>query len=192
LLPTGVALRDIREQLFEAAQRVLVRDGPNALTSRSLTTEAGVAKGVLHRHFADFDDFLVGLAQRELARIADRGELLWAAAGIGTVATNITSALTDLFGPVLIGLVGLVIARDELRSRLRAAGSVGLPVASEAAGIVASYLGAERVLGRIPADVDIDTLAAMLVGAAHLFASGRDGLPLDDDLIARCASCLLT
>jgi AcrR family transcriptional regulator len=189
-LPTGVALRDIREQLFEAAERILIRDGPNALTSRSLTTEAGVAKGVLHRHFADFDDFLVGLAQRELARIADRGELLWAAAGIGTVATNITTALTDLFGPVLVGIMGLVISHDELRRRLRAAGSVGLPVATEAAGIVSSYLSAERILGRIPAGADIDTLAAMLVGAAHLFAAGRDGLPLDDDVIERYTASL--
>nr|MDQ6938034.1 TetR family transcriptional regulator [Actinomycetota bacterium] len=54
-MPTGVALRDAREQLFHAAERVLLRAGPNALTSRAVTTEAGVAKGVLHRHFADFD-----------------------------------------------------------------------------------------------------------------------------------------
>jgi AcrR family transcriptional regulator len=190
-LPTGVALRDVREQLFVAAERILVRDGPNALTSRSLTTEAGVAKGVLHRHFADFDDFLFELARRELARIADRGELLWAAAGIGTVATNITSALTELFGPVLVGIVGLVISRDELRRRLRAEGSVGLPVATEAAAIVSSYLGAERVLGRIATDADIDTLAAMLVGATHLFACGRDGLPLDDEVVTRYVTTLL-
>jgi AcrR family transcriptional regulator len=54
-VPTGVALRDVREQLFGAAERVLLRDGPSALTSRAVTDEAGVAKGVLHRHFADFD-----------------------------------------------------------------------------------------------------------------------------------------
>lgn len=57
-MPTGVALRDVREQLFDAAERVLLRDGPSALTSRAVTAEAGCAKGVLHRHFADFDAFL--------------------------------------------------------------------------------------------------------------------------------------
>jgi AcrR family transcriptional regulator len=48
-VPTGVAIRDVREQLFDAAERVLLRDGPAALTSRAVTDEAGVAKGVLHR-----------------------------------------------------------------------------------------------------------------------------------------------
>ncbi len=60
-MPTGVALRDAREQMFAAAERILLRDGPQALTSRAVTAEAGVAKGVLHRHFADFDAFLAEL-----------------------------------------------------------------------------------------------------------------------------------
>ena len=54
-MPTGVAHPRVREHLFEAAERVLLREGPSALTSRAVTTEAGCAKGVLHRHFADFD-----------------------------------------------------------------------------------------------------------------------------------------
>ena len=57
-MPTGIALQDARERLFAAAERILLRDGPSGLTSRAVTDEAGVAKGVLHRHFADFDDFL--------------------------------------------------------------------------------------------------------------------------------------
>ncbi|MER7370837.1 TetR family transcriptional regulator, partial [Nonomuraea wenchangensis] len=51
-MPTGVALRDVRQQLFDAAERVLLRAGATGLTSRAVTDEAGVAKGVLHRHFA--------------------------------------------------------------------------------------------------------------------------------------------
>ncbi len=43
-MPTGVALRDVRQQLFDAAQRVLLQAGPDALTSRAVTTEAGCAK----------------------------------------------------------------------------------------------------------------------------------------------------
>ena len=37
-MPTGVAIRDARAQLFDAAERVLLRAGPNALTSRAVTT----------------------------------------------------------------------------------------------------------------------------------------------------------
>jgi AcrR family transcriptional regulator len=67
-VPTGVALRDAREQLFDAAERVLLRDGPSALTSRAVTTEAGCAKGVLHRHFADLDAFLAELVLDRIGR----------------------------------------------------------------------------------------------------------------------------
>src|SRR5919206_2590145 len=88
-VPTGVHIRDAREQLFDAAERVLVRDGPNALTSRAVTTEAGCAKGVLHRHFADFDTFLAELVLDRIGRLDDLAARLRAAAGTGTVAGNV-------------------------------------------------------------------------------------------------------
>src|SRR3954452_20717393 len=85
-VPTGVAMRDVREQLFEAAERVLLRAGPSALTSRSVTAEAGCAKGVLHRHFADFDAFLAELILDRIGRMDARTAALCASAGTGTVA----------------------------------------------------------------------------------------------------------
>ena len=71
-MPTGVAIRDARAQLFDAAERIMLRGGPNALTSRAVTTEAGVAKGVLHRHFADFDTFLAELVEDRISGSATR------------------------------------------------------------------------------------------------------------------------
>ena len=53
----GVAIPEVREQLFAAADRVLTRTGPAGLTTRAITAEAGVANGVLHRHFRDLDSF---------------------------------------------------------------------------------------------------------------------------------------
>src|SRR5436190_4080751 len=95
-VPTGVAIRDARKQLFDAAERVLLRAGPNALTSRAVTTEAGCAKGVLHRHFADFDAFLAELVLDRIRRIEHRAAELREAAGTGTVAGNLTGVLTEL------------------------------------------------------------------------------------------------
>src|SRR3954471_14685652 len=99
-VPTGVHLRDARQQLFDAAERVLLRDGPNGLTSRAVTDEARCAKGVLHRHFTDFDAFLTDLVLDRAAQLEEQANALHAAAGTGTVATNLTGALTVLFGPV--------------------------------------------------------------------------------------------
>src|SRR5271167_4725293 len=79
-MPTGVAIRDPR----------------GGLTSRSVTAEAGVAKGVLHRHFADFDAFLVDLTLARIARITDQAADLRAAAGTGTVVGNLAAVLPEL------------------------------------------------------------------------------------------------
>lgn len=177
-MPTGVALRDVPEQLFVAAERVLLRDGPNALTSRAITTEAGVAKGVLHRHFADFDAFLVDLVLDRIARIDGQAAALRETAGTGTVGENLTDALAALFDSVAVAIIGLIIARDELRARLRRARPTGgVPILTEATAMLASYLSIERELGRIAADADVDSLALLLIGAGHLLFADRAGAP---------------
>jgi AcrR family transcriptional regulator len=177
-LPTGVALQDPRRQLFDAAVRVLVRDGVTGLTSRAVTTEAGVAKGVLHRHFADFDVFLAELVLDRIAQVEAQATALRDAAGVGTVADNLTRALMILFEPVMVAIVVLVIARDELRIRLRAAGTARFPLVGEGAAMIAGYLTAERDHGRIASDADVETLAPTLIGAAHLlFTEPKDSPP---------------
>ena len=176
-MPTGVAIRDARGQLFDAAERVLLRDGPNALTSRAVTTEAGCAKGVLHRHFADFDAFLAELVLDRIARIGGQAAALRESAGTGTVAGHLTGALTDLFGPVAVAIVALITFRDDLRARLRQERPAGVPLLTEATAMIASYLTAERELGRIAADADVGTLAPTLIGAGHLLFADREGGP---------------
>ncbi len=190
-MPTGVAIRDPRGQLFDAAERVLLRDGPGGLTSRAVTAEAGVAKGVLHRHFADFDAFLAELALDRVARIGAQAAALRAMAGSGTVAGNLTAALPDLFSPAVLALIRLVIARDELRARLRAATGSRIPLVSESTAMVAGYLAAERDLGRVAADADISTLAPTLIGAVHLLFTDADGIP-EPAAVARVVAMVLT
>jgi AcrR family transcriptional regulator len=176
-VPTGVAIRDAREQLFDAAERVLLAGGPSALTTRAVTAEAGCANGVLHRHFADFDAFLAELVLDRARRIDALAAGLREAAGTGTVAGNLVGALTSLFGSVAVAIVALVTFRDELRARLRQSWPAGVPVLAEAVVMIGSYLTAERDLGRLAADADVGTLAAMLIGAGHLLFADRKGAP---------------
>jgi AcrR family transcriptional regulator len=190
-VPTGVALRDAREQLFDAAERILLRAGPNALTSRAVTTEAQCAKGVLHRHFTDFDDFLAGLVLDRIARLDRQAATLWSAAGTGTVAGNLSGALTELFGSVALGIVSLVISRDDLRGRLRQASTAGIPLLTEATVMIAAYLSLECELGRLAADADVDTLAPTLIGAAHLLFAGREGVPPGPEAVRKVVTTVL-
>ncbi|MGK5629406.1 TetR/AcrR family transcriptional regulator [Streptomyces sp. URMC 123] len=190
-MPTGVAIRDAREHLFDAAERVLLRDGPSALSSRAVTTEAGCAKGVLHRHFVDFDAFLAELVLDRVARVEGRAAALRDAAGTGTVADTLTDALTELFGSVAVAIVGLVTSRDEVRARLRRTTPTGVPLLTEATAGIASYLTAERELGRVAAGTDVDTLAPALVGAGHLLFADRTGPPPEADAVRRVVTSVL-
>ncbi|WP_329403577.1 TetR/AcrR family transcriptional regulator [Streptomyces melanogenes] len=190
-MPTGVAMRDVRRQLFDAAERVLLRGGPNALTSRAVTEEAGCAKGVLHRHFADFDAFLVELVRDRVGRIDRQSDALREAAGTGTVADHLAGALTELFGSVAVAIVGLVTFRDELRARLRRTTPEGVPVLAEATSMLASYLTAERALGRIAAAADVDTLALTLIGTGHLLFAGRQGAPPEPEEVRKVVTSVI-
>ena len=190
-MPTGVALRDAREQMFASAERILLRDGPHALTSRAVTAEAGVAKGVLHRHFADFDAFLAELIEDRIARIGGQAAVLRESAGTGTVAGNLTGVLTDVFSSVAVAIVALITFRDDLRARLRATTPRGVPLLTEAAAMIASYLAAERDLGRIAADADVGTLAPALLGASHLLFADRTGAAPEPGAVRKVVTAVI-
>ncbi|MFF0791622.1 TetR/AcrR family transcriptional regulator [Streptomyces spiralis] len=191
-MPTGVHLRDARQQLFDAAERVLLRAGPSGLTSRAVTEEAGCAKGVLHRHFSDFDAFLAELVLDRAARLAAQASALRGAAGTGTVAGNLTSALTTLFGPVPVAIIPLITFRDELRARLRQARpGGGIAILAEATTAISAYLADERARGRIAADADIDALTLSLVGGGHLLFADRDPGPPSTAVVDRFVASVI-
>ncbi len=184
-MPTGTPIRDIREQLLAAAERVLLRDGPDALTSRAVATEAGFAKGILHRHFPDFVTFLAALALAHIERLDALATDIRASAGTGSLADNLTRALAAALDPTATGIVSLVCSRHELLARLRLTTPAGIPLLTETTKLIAAYLTAERGLGRIALRTDVDTVAVILVGSAHLLAAGSHPAPAGPQRAAR-------
>lgn len=192
-MPTGVHLQDARQQLFDAAERVLLRAGPGALTSRAVTDEAGCAKGVLHRRFAGFDAFLAELVLDRAARLDAQAAVLRASAGTGTVAGNLTAALTALFGPVPAAIIPLITFRDELRARLRAARpGGGIAVLAEATRAVSGYLVKEQALGRIDPRADLGALTLSLVGGSHLLHADRDPGPPSEEAVGAFVAAVVS
>jgi len=188
-MPTGTTIPDVRVQLFDAAERVLLRDGAQALTSRAVTAEAGVAKGVLHRHFADFDDFLVELVRDRIRAMQETSAALMQRVGTGSIEDNLTDALGIVFSSVAVRMVGLITVRDELRSRLRAAGHDGVPVATDAAGMIRDYLAAERDSGRLRPSADLESIGLTLIGGGHLLHGSGDA---DPEHLRRTVTSVLT
>lgn len=162
----GVAIPEVREQLFAAADRVLARDGPAGLTTRAVTAEAGVANGVLHRHFRDLDEFLAAFVASRLDGIAASATALPGRAGQGTVAGNLTEATVAVFGTDAQALMSLVAAKPDLGAALEhstgRAGGLG-----DIEQHFAAYLDAEQKLGRVGSGADTETLAFTLLGTVH-------------------------
>jgi AcrR family transcriptional regulator len=166
-VPRGVAIPQLRQQLFAAAEQVVLRDGPARLSSRAVTGEAGVATGLLHAHFGDLGEFLTAYA-------VDRSFLVGAAAaglperaGRGEVAQHLGDALAAVPRPHLTVLARLMVLRPELADRVRAVlgdRAAGLDAIEQA---IAAYLTAERRLGRIAASADPAAMALALVGVLH-------------------------
>lgn len=174
----GVAIPEVREQLFAAADRVLARTGPAGLTTRAITAEAGVANGVLHRHFADLDAFLTEFASSRLAALAGTAASLPSRAGQASVAGNLTDATLALFDPSALALMNLVAARPELRPAVEHAAAPAGGGISDVEHHFAAYLDAEKALGRIAPGTDTQALSFTLIGAVHhLVLTSPAGLP---------------
>ncbi|MGY5080903.1 TetR/AcrR family transcriptional regulator [Streptomyces nigrescens] len=176
--PRGVATPDVRERLFAAAERVLEKDGPGALTSRAITTEAGCAKGLLHTHFEGLDEFVAELCLDRFARTATKAQALSELAGQGSVVANLGAvalALLDSGGPVI---AGLAMTRPAAALRIREALEGGAPGFTAVQEAITSYLEAERRLGRVADTVDPPTAALAVVGTAHhLLMTSWPGTP---------------
>lgn len=169
-VPRGVVIPQVRTVLFDAAERVLLRAGPGGMTGRSITREAGVATGLLYRHFTDLDEFLAEF-------VLDRGETIARAVaeplarpGEATVAGNLTAAVEAL-GARLPAMAALVRARASVEERLRRRFSAeAAPSLRQMEDAFAGYLRREQELGRVRAEVDPESLSLALVGAAHHLA----------------------
>ncbi|MFI2412688.1 TetR family transcriptional regulator [Streptomyces sp. NPDC018947] len=59
-----------RRELLEAADRVVLRDGPQA-SMNAIAAEAGITKPILYRHFGDKSGLYAALAQRHTDALLD-------------------------------------------------------------------------------------------------------------------------
>lgn len=165
--PRGVAIPDVRGRLFDAAERVLARDGLEGLSSRAITVEAGTATGLLFRHFPDFDAFLAAFMVDRMERVHLVTANWVKRAGQGSVVENLVEEAMSLL-PMATRLFEIVHARPSLVRHLMAMhtshGGAGL---GEIERSLAAYLEAERALGRVRPDADTGAVSLALAASIH-------------------------
>jgi AcrR family transcriptional regulator len=171
--------QDLREHLIAAAATLISRQGTAGLSVRDIAREAAVADGVLYNYFAGKED-LIAHGLRAHVRAALRAADPPPVPGSATVSENLESLLRETIRllsqvlPAFAGTVGQpkVLGRfQELMAGHRPdlgpgsghgrADPGGLPTR------FTDYLTAERRLGRIAPDADVEAAAALLIGAAH-------------------------
>jgi AcrR family transcriptional regulator len=167
MAPRGLAIPDVDEQLFQAAERLLLREDAAALTGRAVMREAGLAVGLLHNHFGAFDSFLSAFVLDRLRRAAAAFGDLPSRAGAGTVAGNLTDAALSLLGPDTLALSRLVASRPSVLARSIHAHTATAHPRSLLETSVLNYLQRERQFGRVEDDADIEASAVALVATVH-------------------------
>ncbi|MDB1088050.1 TetR/AcrR family transcriptional regulator [Streptomyces sp. ACA25] len=173
-----MAITDIRQRLFEAAERLLVREGAAGLTNRAIAEEAGCSKGVLYNHFADLDDFAAQLVLNLFAEAAESVRELPGRVGRDTVAGNVGAVALVLLRPQAPAVAALALTRATVSSRVRQAMADGAPGLPTVEAALATYLEAEKERGRVPEVADSQALALAVTGTAHhLIMTAWDGAP---------------
>jgi AcrR family transcriptional regulator len=173
-MPRGVAIPELHEQLFQAVERVLEREGPSGLSGRAVTREAGVATGLLNNHFADLDDLLAMFILDRARAFVEHVEALSSRVGVGTVVGNLTEAGTAM-APAMTRMFNLVISRPSIAGRLQMSAHHGGEVSLlDLERGFATYIEAEKREGRVASRTDAPALAIALTGAVHhLLITGR-------------------
>ncbi|MFJ9693740.1 TetR/AcrR family transcriptional regulator [Kitasatospora sp. NPDC101183] len=183
---------NVRERLFDAAERVLERGGPAGLTNRAVTEEAGCAKGLLYNHFTDLDDFVTQLVLNRFRQVAEELAPLPTLAGTGEVLGHLAGAARTLLGSNGPALTAAAMSRPGVAARVREEWAGGAPGPGAVEGLIADYLAAEQRLGRVREEADRAVIALAIVGTVHHLlmtgaSAGEEGRRLLERLVATVA-----
>ncbi|WP_107659158.1 TetR/AcrR family transcriptional regulator [Nocardia suismassiliense] len=183
-----------RDQILDAAATIMRTRGVVHATTKEIAKAAGYSEAALYKHFSDKEDLILNVLRHRMPDpVGARPE-----PGTATVPANLAAIARAALRfyqqslPLLGGLLAqpqrMAVHRDAMR---RHGAGPGHAIAG-----IAEYLGAERELGRIDADAEVDTVAALLDGACfhqaflRFYESGPDATPAPDRLAESLARTL--
>jgi AcrR family transcriptional regulator len=177
---------DLREQLLDAAARVLEQHGPAAVTTRRIAEEAGCSEGSIYNHFANKDELLACVVSERIARFPAKISGLAATAGTGDVREHLQEIATLAVAFFRRGMPMLSFAAHDVgavREHCRVQHEAGHGPRRTAENL-AAWLRAEQALGRVHVEADPEGVASALLGSCmfHVIVSSTwgPGGPPDD------------
>ena len=154
-----------REEIVAAAAKVMREQGYAHATTKVIAQTAGYSEAMLYKHFRDKTDLFRSVLAEELPALGATLAELTADPGRAPLRDNLVRVArlglafyVDSF-PIAVSMFS---SRELLRSHRERLHGHGPHLPLQA---VADYLRAERALGRIKADTDVEAAAALLLGA---------------------------
>ena len=172
-----------REQILDAADRVLRTEGVSRATTRRIATEAGFSEALLYKHFAHKRELFLAVLHERTPQIPPLRPV--EQDGAAARLTDLTADLVEYYANAFPLAVALLGERDLLAGwRELLAGHP--PGPHQPVARVRDQVAAERDAGLLPADVDPEGIAELLCGGAlqHVFMSGFGGDQVDARAVA--------
>jgi AcrR family transcriptional regulator len=171
-----------RQQIMDAAEKLLQTKGLAYVTTRALAKETGLSEGALYRHFERKEDVFLAVLGKTLTVLA--AEMSQALPGQGSVRDNLLRiGMVAIHSYAqLIPLASAFFSDNELLARFAL-------LLQDAGGPeklferVAEYVGEEQGLGRIDATLPTMTIVSLLLGPCfqRVYLHQVASKPLIDD-----------
>jgi AcrR family transcriptional regulator len=178
---------NLREHLISTAARLIDQRGSAGLAVRDIAREAQVADGVLYNYFEDKEDLLAQALLAHVGRVMNEAPQLIPQPGTGTVTENLAEfvdrglAVLIRVVPAFAGLLAQPRVLSRFHDMVGGGAAFGTPGADDGpaeprsdepgqAGLpdlLTRYLRGEQRLGRIDAEVDVEAVSTLIVGAIH-------------------------
>jgi len=189
--------RNTRQQILDAAQRLINEGGFTRLTTSEVAQEAGCAEGTIFRYFKRKEDLCLAVVLENAPKF--KATIAVKRAGKGSVKKNLEDIARAAirFSDDLIPLGASLFADTKLLTRYRQAWSESQRGPKEAFDLIAAYIAEEQQLGRIKRKAVPLLVSALLLGPCFHWAFIRQGmgknvLPMsDNEFAAGIASTLM-
>ncbi len=166
-----------RTAVVEAAAKLLLDEGPDAITHARVADAAAVSRTTVYKHYPERTDLLFATAEAIGKNLPD------AASIIGDLRTDLATLLdhlaTDLRDPIRTRVIALMMERSLHDDAVALVRDTFLDEIGQAfAAIIATGVEA----GVLAADTDADLGLAALVGAL-IFSRFLASVPVDEQLV---------
>jgi AcrR family transcriptional regulator len=149
-------MKDSRQNILDATERLLQSEGLARLTTREIAREAGVAEGLIYHHFGSKASLILKVVERRMLPSNNVVRNLPLQVGLGTVLENLADTLMVVYynhhetAPIVSSTLADKQLRDQLKEVIKE-GTLGPQ--NDIKGL-AAYVAAEQRLGRVANTVD--------------------------------------